>query len=54
MENRFVQLVPANTTNGSVTAFYALDAQGSVWYDPTKSEKGIISIQWETVVTTRK
>jgi hypothetical protein len=54
MENRFVQLVPANTTNGSVTAFYALDAQGSVWYGPTKSEKGIISIQWETVVTTRK
>jgi hypothetical protein len=44
METRLVQLVPATTTNGAVTALYALDADGN----------GTRSIKWETVVTTRK
>jgi hypothetical protein len=53
MENRFVQLVPAVTSNGNVGAFYALDAQGTIWYGPIKFTQ-MPSIEWHPVESTRK
>ena len=32
MDAKFIQLIPARTTTGALYAFYALDADGGLWF----------------------
>jgi hypothetical protein len=51
MENRFVQIVPANTVDNNVNTLFGLDAQGEIWWGVVLPG---VSIEWTKVRSERK
>jgi hypothetical protein len=54
MDNKFVQIIPANNDGGHVHSLYALDSQGNVWWGVVSPGHDTLSIEWKMTRSERK
>jgi len=51
MDAKFIQLIPARTTTGALYAFYALDADGGLWFGSfeKRPDLSLKKIRWRRI-----